>query len=211
MAQRWLAIVLVSMAAVPGVFPQQQQTEPPKQPEPAKIQEASPTLPSEALPASVDPRTYRIGPEDILKVLVWKEPELSGFVGVRPDGMITANLIGDVKVADLTPEEVNAMLREKFGEFVINPIVQVSVASVRSKKYYVNGNVNRPGQYPLVVDTSVFEALSLAGGLTEFANKKKIVIMRGSERLYFNYNEVKKGRKLEQNIKLRNGDFIIVD
>jgi polysaccharide export outer membrane protein len=161
--------------------------------------------------APVDPKTYKIGVEDVLNIVVWKEPELSSTVNVRPDGMVTANLIGEVPVVGLTPDQLKDKLRVEFGKLVLNPVVQVIVRDVRSRKYYINGNVNRTGSFPLVVPTTVLEALTIAGGLAEFADKKNIVIMRGDKRLKFNYKDVIKGKNMAQNVYLENGDFIIVE
>lgn len=164
----------------------------------------------EDTPAPVDPNTYKIGPEDVLGITVWRERELSGNVVVRSDGYITIPLLGDLQVNNLTPGEVQAKLRELYAKLVNSPIVTVVVQAVRSKKYYIQGNVGRSGVFPLVVPTTVLEALTMAGGPTEFANKKKIIIMRGDKRLYFNWNDVLKGKNLSQNIYVENGDFIIV-
>ena len=164
----------------------------------------------EGTPAAVDPKTYQIGPEDVLGIHVWKESELSGNVVVRPDGIITIPLVGELQVNNLTPREVEAKLKEQYIKLVNNPVVTVTVESVRSKKYYIQGNVGRSGVFPLVVPVTVLQALTMAGGPTEFANKKKIVIMRGDKRLFFNWNDVIKGKKLAQNIYIENGDFIIV-
>jgi len=204
----WCILAIVCAAGLNGQQQTQQekQQEEPKQPSPT-ADEAKVT---EGLPAPVDPNAYKIGPEDVLAIIVWKEAELSSRVGVRPDGMITVNLIGEVQVNGLTPMELQARLKDEFGKIVINPIVQVQVLMVRSKKYYISGMVGRTGAFPLVVPTTVLEALTLAGGPTEFANKKKIVIMRGKERLFFNWDEVVKGKNLQQNIRLENGDFIHV-
>lgn len=161
--------------------------------------------------ALADPKSFKIGAEDVIGVRVWKEPELSGDFVVRPDGKITLNLVGEVEVAGLTPMEVQQKLTGEFGKVLNNPVVSVQMRAIRSSKYYITGNVGRTGMFPLVVKTTVLEALTLAGGLGEWANKKKIVILRGKERLFFNYNEVIKGKKLEQNIEVQNGDFIIVD
>jgi len=158
-----------------------------------------------------DPKTFKIGPEDVIGVQVWKEPELSGAFVVRPDGKITLNLVGEVDIAGLTPMEVQQKLTAEFGKVLNTPVVSVSMRAIRSSKYYITGNVSKTGMFPLVVKTTVLEAITLAGGLGEWANKKKIVILRGKERLFFNYNEVIKGKKLEQNIDLQNGDFIIVE
>lgn len=162
--------------------------------------------------ALADPKSFKIGPEDVIDVQVWKERELSGSFVVRPDGKITLNLVGEVAIAGLTPMEVQQKLTTEFGKVLNTPVVSVQMRAIRSSKYYITGNVGRTGMFPLVVKTTVLEALTLAGGLGEWANKKKIIILRnGKERLYFNYNEVIRGKKIEQNIDLQNGDFIIVD
>ncbi|MFN7925762.1 MAG: polysaccharide biosynthesis/export family protein [Bryobacteraceae bacterium] len=176
--------------------------------DPKQTQEAKPGEP--ALPAPVDPKTYKIGAEDVIRVSVWREPELSFTAGVRPDGMITAPLIGEVQVSGLTPLELGGKLKEEFSKLVNNPVVSVDVQQVRSRKYYITGQVGKPGQFPLVVPLTVLEALTLAGGPTEFANKKKITIMRGTQRFYFNWNEMLKGKNPQQNIYVENGDFIVV-
>jgi polysaccharide export outer membrane protein len=197
------------MAVAPS-FPQSQQ-QAPREPEPAKpLAEPARESLAEAPPAAVDPRTYVIGPEDILLIRVWREPEHSGLVTVRPDGKITLPLIGDIQAAGLTPDKLDAEVTAALSKYINNPDVIVSVQAVRSKRYYVTGEVNRPGAYPLVTPVTVLEALTLAGGFRDFANKKNITILRGNQRFKFNYNEVIKGKKLSQNIVLQNGDYIIV-
>lgn len=145
-----------------------------------------------------------------MSIRVWREPEVSGAVIVRPDGRISMPLIGEVEAGGKTPEQLREALIEKFSEFLTRPEVLVQVTAVRSKKYYITGQVNRTGAFPLVVPTTVLEALSGAGGFQQWANKKKIVILRGDERLKFNYNDVIKGKNLDQNVLLENGDHIIV-
>jgi polysaccharide export outer membrane protein len=108
------------------------------------------------------------------------------------------------------------MVKDRIKKYVVDPDVSVSVLAVRSKKYFIQGEVNKTGEFPLTVPTRVLEALVNAGGFRDFANKKKIIIMRGTDmtsgtqRLQFNYNEVIKGKHLEQNIYLRPGDIILV-
>ncbi len=160
-------------------------------------------------PAPVDPKTYKIGVEDVLSIRVWREAELSGNVVVRPDGRITLPLAGEIEAVGLTPEMLGARIAEALSKFLTRPEVIVSVASVRSKRYYISGNVLRSGPVPLVTPTTILQALSSAG-LGQWAKKNKIVIMRGTERIKFNYNEVIKGKKLEQNIFLQDGDHIFV-
>jgi polysaccharide export outer membrane protein len=196
--------------------PAPEQPSPPAQavgatPEPAKAG-AEPAV--EVKPASnaaaVDPKAYVIGAEDVISIRVWREPENSGNFVVRPDGKVSVPLIGEVKAAGLTPEQLSASISEGLQKVMVHPEVTVGVERVNSKKYYIQGEVNKPGSYPLVIDTTVLEALVNAGGFREFANTKKIVILRGSDRMKFNYHEVTKGKNMEQNILVKNGDQIIV-
>jgi polysaccharide export outer membrane protein len=159
---------------------------------------------------TVDPKSYVIGPEDILRVAVWREPELSGDFAVRPDGKISLQLVGEVQAAGLTPEQLSASITEGLSKYMTKPEVTVGVRQVNSKKYYISGEVLRPGAYPLLIPTPVLSALVNAGGFREFANTKKIIILRGNKRFYFNYKDVIKGKRMEQNILLENGDQIIV-
>jgi polysaccharide biosynthesis/export protein len=188
----------------------------------AQAQPARPAQQEQAVPAEtpkqkdepvvaapVDPKTYKIGAEDVLMVRVWKEPDLSGNVMVRPDGRITLPLVGEIVAANLTPEQLTASVNEAFSKFLNKPEVIISVLSVQSKKFYVSGNVIKSGPVPLVTPTTVLQALS-AAGFKEWAKKNKIVIMRGNERLKFNYNEVIKGKNLAQNVNIQDGDHIFV-
>ncbi|MFN3324454.1 MAG: polysaccharide biosynthesis/export family protein [Bryobacteraceae bacterium] len=160
--------------------------------------------------APVDPRTYKIGPEDVVVVRVWREPELSGAIVVRPDGKIAMPLIGEVEAAGATPEELNGRIIEALSKFMNRPEVTVAIQQVNSKKYYISGEVFRPGAFPLVTPTTVLSALTNAGGFREFANTKKITILRGTERLKFNYRDVIKGKNTAQNVLLEPDDHIIV-
>ena len=159
--------------------------------------------------AAVDPNSYRIGAEDVLEIRVWRENELSGQVRVRPDGKVTLPLVGDVQASGLTPSELQKKAVQAFSQILNSPQVIVSVVSVQSKKYYVSGQVEKSGPFPLVTPTTILQAMSLAG-FREWAKKGSIVIMRGNERLKFNYNQVIKGKRLEQNIQLEDGDHIYV-
>ena len=160
--------------------------------------------------AAVDPRSYVIGAEDVVSISVWREPELSRLYVVRPDGKLSMALGGDIEAAGVTPEVLKERVITALSEFMNKPEVMVEIRQVNSKRYYVSGEVGRAGPYPLVTPVTILEAISLAGGLRDFANKKKIVIMRGEERIKFNYAEVIKGKKMEQNIPLKPGDHIIV-
>lgn len=163
-----------------------------------------------AAEAVVDPNKYLVGPEDLLFVKVWREPDFTLPVAVRPDGKITMPLIGEVQAAGETPLQLTKTLAELLAQYLNNPEVNVFVTEVRSKKYYINGEVQRTGSFPLVTPTRILEALSHAGGFRDFANTKKIRILRGEKVYYFNYREVTNGKRLEQNIFLESGDQIII-
>jgi polysaccharide export outer membrane protein len=160
--------------------------------------------------APVDPDKYQIGPEDLLFIRVWREPDFTLPVAVRPDGKITMPLIGELRAAGQSPLQLTASLKQLLTQYLNNPDVSVFVTEVRSKKFYIDGEMNRPGSFALVTPTSVLEALSRGGGFREFANTKKIRVLRGSDVLYFNYKDVTKGKHLDQNIAVENGDHIIV-
>ncbi len=160
--------------------------------------------------APVDPGKYQIGPEDLLFIRVWREPDFTLPVAVRPDGKITMPLIGDVRAAGESPLQLTAALKQLLTQYLNNPDVNVFVTEVRSKKFYIDGEMNRPGSFALVTPTSVLEALSRGGGFRDFANTRKIRVLRGGEVLHFNYKDVTKGKHLEQNIAVENGDHIIV-
>ncbi len=158
----------------------------------------------------IDTKTYVIGPEDVLNVSVWREAELSRQVIVRPDGKINLPMVNEVTAAGLTPQQLSGSIAQGLQKYIREPEVNVSVQQVNSKKYYIQGEVNKPGSYPLVVPTTVLEGLGNAGGFHDFANVKKIIILRGTERLKFNYKDVTHGKHMEQNILLQPGDEIIV-
>jgi polysaccharide export outer membrane protein len=160
--------------------------------------------------ANVDPHAYRIGPEDLLSIKVWREPDLSGMFTVRPDGKITLPLSGELTAGGLTPVELTKVVKEAYSKIVNSPEIILQVDAVRSKKYFLVGEVNRTGAFPLAVPTTILEAINSAGGLREFANQKNIVILRGGKPLKFNYKDVIRGKNLEQNILLENGDHIVV-
>lgn len=178
--------------------------------------EPAPPKPAEVTPrgsggpsAAVDSGSYKVESPDVLSIRVWHEQDFSGVYSVHPDGKITLPLIGDVQAGGKTPNEIEKTLREALANYVKNPLVTVTVQDVLSKRYYMDGEVNRPGEYALVSPTTVLEAISKAGGLAGFANPKKIYVLRGDQRLKFNYKEVIHGKNLEQNIQLQPGDHIV--
>jgi polysaccharide export outer membrane protein len=187
--------------------PQKPQETPP--PEPAKPETAEPAK-TTPLPVNVDPKTFSLGPEDVIQVRVWREPDLSGQLVVRPDGKITMPLIREVDAAGLSPEQLTARISEALSKYINNPQVLVQVLAVRSKRYLISGEIGRPGAYPLAGPITVFEAITLAGGFRDFANTKNIIIIRGTQRLRFNYKDIVKGKNPSQNVSLQNDDKIIV-
>lgn len=200
-------------AAAPAIMlaPQDQtstQSQAPQKPgqnKPVQVPEQTPEA-----GAPVDSNTYKIGPADVLNVRVWHEQEFSGLVTVHEDGKITLPLVGDLQAAGLTPVQIEQVITKALTRYVMKPLVTVTVQEVLSKKYYLDGEVTHPGEYPLVAPTTVFEAISKAGGLAEFANGKKIYVLRGDKRIPFNYKEVSHGKHMEQNIQLQPGDHIVV-
>src|SRR5579862_1914816 len=128
-------------------------------------------------PATDDPN-YVIGPQDVLDISVWKEPELSRPVPVRPDGKISLPLLNDVQAAGLTPSRLTAQLTTSLGKFVTSPQVTVIVTQVSSQRIYILGEVSRAGAFVLLPGMTILQALANAGGLTQFANSKKIYVMR---------------------------------
>ncbi len=171
---------------------------------------AKPAIPPAA---PVDSRTFIIGALDVIAVSVFENPGFSVQPqSVRPDGKITMPLLGEVVATGKTPEEladdIQKILLDRYMKEP--PHVQVIVVDVKSKSYYLQGEVNKPGKYPLVVPTTVMQALVNAGGFRDFANKKDIKIQRGSHFIRFNYVEVSKGKHLEQDILLQPDDQIYV-
>ncbi len=154
---------------------------------------------------------YLIGPADVLRVVVWKEPDLTLDATVRLDGMITVPLLGDVKAAGRGPAQLAAALSEQFHRFVENPRVTVSVVQAASARIYVVGQMAKPGEFPLSGGMTVIQALALAGGFKEFAKPESIVIVRGDQTVIpVNYKRIADGKDVSQNVPLAAGDTIVV-
>jgi polysaccharide export outer membrane protein len=196
--------LLLMTAAIPA-----RAQEPTENPKPAKPAPAAVV----ARPATDDPN-YMIGAQDVLDISVWKEPEVSRTVPVRPDGKISLPLLNDVQAAGLTPSQLAAQLTESLKKFVANPQVTVIVTTINSQRIYLMGEISRPGAYPLLPGMTVLQALSSGGGFTPYANLKKIYLLRqesGKQTKYpFNYKEVIAGKNQAQNISLKAGDTIVV-
>lgn len=173
---------------------------------------AAPAVANEPKAATDDPR-YVIGPEDTLNINVWKEQELTGPVPVRPDGKISLPLLNDVQAAGLTPMQLANNISEQLKKFISEPRVTVTVTNIQSKRVFMVGQL-KAGAFPLLPDMTVLQALSAAGCCSEFANTKKIYVLRtenGKQVKYpFNFKEALKGNHPEQNILLKPGDTIVV-
>jgi polysaccharide export outer membrane protein len=169
---------------------------------------------SAALASSpVDAATYVIGAEDGLQVTVWKDPTLSGTFPVRPDGMISMTLLGDVQAAGLTPMQLTANLTEKLKKYIQEPVVSVVVVAVNSKRVFVVGEVGHVGPMAMTPGMTPLQAIATAGGLTPFAHGAKIYILRGEpgkqKQIPFDYKKALKG-DAKQQISLQPGDTIVV-
>ena len=166
-------------------------------------------------PSPMEREPYVIGVTDLLRVSVWRNPELSVDVPVRPDGMISVPLIDDVQAEGLTPSELKEVVTRELSEYIATPDVTIIVGQMNSRFVSVIGEVNREGRIAMTQDVRVLEAIAVSGGFTTFADKSDIRIVRrqpdGSEVEYrFNYNAYKRGRAPGTNIVLRSGDTIIV-
>ena len=178
-------------------------------------------VPADAKPApvssqvqGVDPSTYRVGAEDVLEISVWREDTLKKEVLVRPDGGVSYPLIGDVHAAGKTVLEIRDEVAKRLQKFIADPAVSVTILKTGSQRVYVIGKVNKPGEFPLGRYVDVLQALSMAGGLTPFADGNDIRVMRreGDRQTSFpfEYGRVVRGQKLEQNIPLKAGDVVVV-
>ncbi|MGB8473433.1 MAG: polysaccharide biosynthesis/export family protein [Candidatus Acidiferrum sp.] len=164
--------------------------------------------------AAANSQEYKIGPQDVLKVDVWKEDQLTRTVPVRPDGKITLPLINDVQAAGLTPMELAGVIREGLRKFINEPQVTVTVSEINSRRIFVTGEVMRPGAFVLFPHMTVLQALSTCGGFTQFAKEKNVYVLRTSsgkqEKLPFNYKDAVSGKSPGQNIELQPGDVVVV-
>ena len=158
---------------------------------------------------------YIIGPEDILAINVWKEPDISRSVPVRSDGAISLPLVGEIEAGGKTTVQLEQEITVKLRTYISEPVVAVMVQEMRSKRFNVLGQVAKPGSYLLTSNTTVLDAIALAGGFRDFAKQKSIYVLRknpdGSEtRLPFNYKDAVKGKNVEQNVKLLPRDSVVV-
>ena len=206
-------IALLAVIAEP-IFSQAQTSQQPTQ----TTQTATARPPAER-PEGVNPpvkmgKDYVIGPDDVLDMNVWKEQELTRSLQVRPDGKISMPLLGDVQAAGLTPGQLAQNVTDRLKKYLTAPQVTVILTQINSQRVYVMGEVTRPGAYPVLPGMTILQAISSAGGLTPFANGKKIFLMRDENHIQtkypFSYKEVLDGRKAEENLPVKAGDTIVV-
>lgn len=164
--------------------------------------------------AGIQGNDYLIGAGDVLEILVWKEPDISRTVRVRPDGNISLPLVDDIQASQTTLLQLKERITKALAAYVDNPSVYVMLQDNRSKKIYIVGKVGAPGEYVLERDITVLQAIAMARGFTEWANKDEIVIIRtrpeGQVRIKFDYDRVISGKDVQQNVLLEPGDVIIV-
>ena len=170
-----------------------------------------------AAPRATDPVVppgYVIGTDDVLSIVYWKDKDMSADAKVRPDGRIALPLINEVVAAGLTPEQLHRRLTEESKKYMEDANITVVVREINSRKAFITGEVHKPGPYPLTAPTTVMQLIALAGGLREYADAKKIMIMRSENgrqiSLPFNYKDIAAGKKLQQNIELKPGDTVVV-
>jgi len=165
-------------------------------------------------PVVVLPSDYVIGSDDILGIVFWKDKDMSADVQVRPDGRIALPLINEVVAAGLTPEQLREKLTQESTKFMEDASITVVVRQINSRRVFIVGEVSKPGPYSLTSSITVMQLIAIAGGLKEYANGKKIVIMRTEGgrplTLKFNYRDVASGKNINQNVQLKPGDTVIV-
>lgn len=176
---------------------------------------ASVALPAQQDETSPDGDEFLIGVADVLRIEVWKNPDLGGTVPVRPDGMISLPLVGEIAAKGMSIRALQRVLTGRFSEFVTAPAVSVVVEEINSRRIFITGEVRSPGVYDLVQPTRVMQALATAGGWTEFAKKDKIIVLRElapglTEQIRVSVTGIVTGRRPESNILLVPGDTIIV-
>jgi polysaccharide export outer membrane protein len=228
-----LIVILVAVATIALTFNQTifaQDKQPAAQAEQEKSPQAA-SAPAPAKPAgggktealkaaqakasiAADSDNYIIGPEDVLFVYVWKEENLSRTVPVRIDGMISIPLVDDIKAAGMTPLQLKEVLLTKLREFVETPDVTIIVTEANSYRVYVQGEVKTPGVFKLRTETSLVQLIIMAGGFTDWANQKKITIMRKEggkdSRIVVNYKKIVEGDEGAKDVMLKSGDIVII-
>jgi polysaccharide export outer membrane protein len=210
---RWAVVLVavVSTAGLPGGFLREAIA---AEPNPAPEAPAPPAAPAAVKSAPVDDNEYRIGVEDLLVISVWRDPDLSREVPVRPDGRISLPLLQDIDAAGKTPKELAMEIQRRLKEFLSNPSVTVIVREVNSLKAYLLGEVLKPGPILLRSQVRLLQGISLAGGLTPYGGRGSVVLYRktatGEKVIELSYREIVGGRKPEDNLVLEPGDTVVV-
>ena len=157
---------------------------------------------------------YTVKPGDLLSINVWKEPDLQKETLVRPDGSFSFPLVGEVDAKGKTVADLNKTMSQRLAKYISDPVVTVAIQEIKGNKVYVIGQVNKPGEFIMNPSVDVMQALSMAGGTTPFASLGDIVVLRrtpaGKQAVPFRYNDVVKGRRMDQNIDLQAGDVVVV-
>ncbi len=195
----FFCVVLIIIFIAPQIFAGDKNTSAPNQKSLTRLEHTS----------------YKIGSGDLLQLITWKEPDFSlDEILVRTDGKITFPLLDDIQAAGLTPLELKKDIQKKLKKFVRKPVVTVMVRSPASQKFYILGEVAQTGEYDLIKDLTVLQAFALAGGFTEWASKKEIILLRredGKEKIIrVNYKNIIKGKDFSQNVRIKANDTIIV-
>jgi polysaccharide export outer membrane protein len=206
-------VVIVLATSVWAQVPTPSQTHD-KLPPPVEVA----SLANAVVPSTSKPHdgSFVIGNDDLLAINVWKEPDISRSVPVRPDGRISLPLVGELQATGRTPLQLEQEIASKLRNYIAEPEVAVIVQQINSAKFNILGEVAKPGSYSLVGETRVLDAIAAAGGFKDFAKQKSIYILRpnpgggGENRIAFNYKDVIKGKNTEQNIKLEPRDTVIV-
>ena len=210
----FMVAIVGTLVITAAAFPQGQNPQGQKSLSSGPVSEPSSERPSVVGSAAKISPDYVIGPDDVLDVSVWKEQDLTRSLQVRPDGRISMPLLNDVQAAGFTPSQLAQNIGEKLKKYLTAPQVTVIVTQINSQRVYVIGEVTRPGAYPLLPGMNILQAISSAGGLTQFANSKKIFLMRNENHIQtkypFSYKEVLDGRKAEENLPVKAGDTIVV-
>jgi polysaccharide biosynthesis/export protein len=190
------------------ILPVQAQ-QPSKNPSDQQATGANGTAAAAKVPADSE---YKIGPQDVLQIDVWKEPEITRTIPVRPDGKISLPLLNDVQAAGLTAMQLSTNIRDSLGKYLTNPQVTVTVTQINSQRVFVTGEVAKSGALPLLPGMTALQALSSSGGFTQFARTKGIYILRNQNgkqvKLPYNYKEVLKGK--QDDVVLQPGDIVVV-